>query len=258
MSVVVVLEWKFTPPDYFEETIEILRHDYAMTIADGKVEAKIESAIYDANPSIRQLLQGSLNDRFLGVQLLTHRPYELSSSTIIRVHPDGRRDISIELESACLVMSGGSVDFRITDKDGNIIADSKRDRIERKKSLADLVSAHRASDGLLAAMLRSYAESVRDPNNELVHLYEIRDALAVKFRGEKPARAALAITESQWSRLGQLSNSEPLRQGRHRGKTGEALRDASEGELIEARGIARAMIEAYLQYLEGCNRQGNP
>jgi len=154
-------------------------------------------------------------------------------------------------------MSGGSVDFRITDKDGNIIADSKRDRIERKKSLADLVSAHRASDGLLAAMLRSYAESVRDPNNELVHLYEIRDALAVKFRGEKPARAALAITESQWSRLGQLSNSEPLRQGRHRGKTGEALRDASEGELIEARGIARAMIEAYLQYLEDCNRQGN-
>jgi len=74
MSVVVVLEWKFTPSDYFEEAIEILRHDYAMTIADGKVEAKIESAIYDANPSIRQLLQGSLNDRFLGVQLLTHRP----------------------------------------------------------------------------------------------------------------------------------------------------------------------------------------
>ena len=258
MSVVVVLEWKFTPPDYFEEAIEILRNDYVMTIADGTVEAKIEAAIYDTNPSIRQVLQGSLNDRFLGVQLLAHRPYELSSSTIIRVRSDGRRDKSIELESGCLVMSGGSIDFRIADMDGNIIADSKRDRIERKKSLAELVSVHRASDGLLAAMLRSYSAGVRDPNNELVHLYEIRDALSVKFGGDNSARAAIAITASQWSRLGQLCNNDPLRQGRHRGKTGEALRDASEGELVEARGIVRAMIEAYLQYLEVCNRQGNP
>jgi len=104
-------------------------------------------------------------------------------------------------------------------------------------------------------MLRSYDASVRDPNNELVHLYEIRDALSAKFGGENSARTALAITSTQWSRLGQLCNQEPLRQGRHRGKTGEALRDANEGELAEARGIARAMIEAYLQHLDGCNRQ---
>lgn len=91
---------------------------------------------------------------------------------------------------------------------------------------------------------------MRDSNNELVHLYEIRDALSVKFGGETSARAALAITSSQWSRLGQLCNIEPLRQGRHRGKTSGALRDASEAELTEARGIARAMIEAYLQHLE--------
>lgn len=131
------------------------------------------------------------------------------------------------------------VDVRVKDKEGNIISDSKRDRIERKKSLAELVSAHRASDGLLAAMLRSYDAGVRDPNNELVHLYEIRDALSVKFGGESSVRAAFAITASQWSRLGQLCNYEPLRQGRHSGKTGEALRDASEGELVESRGIAR-------------------
>lgn len=258
MSAIVLLEWKFTPPDYFEEAIEILRHDYAMNIADGKVEAKIESSTFDSNPSIRQALHESLNDRFLGVQLLTHHPYKLSKSTLARVHPDGRRDISIELESTCIVASGGSVDFRVTDKDGNVISDSKRDRIERKKSLAELVSAHRASDGLLGAMLRSYDAGVRDPNNELVHLYEIRDALSVKFGDESSARAALAITTSQWSRLGQLCNSEPLCQGRHRGKTGEVLRDATEGELAEARGIARAMIEAYLQYIDTHNLQGSP
>lgn len=106
MSVIVLLEWKFTPPDYFEESIEILHRDYAMTIATGIVEVKIQSEIYDSDPSIRQELQDSLNGRFLGVQMLTHKPYELSKSTIARVHPSGRRDISIELESACIVISG--------------------------------------------------------------------------------------------------------------------------------------------------------
>ena len=107
-------------------------------------------------------------------------------------------------------------------------------------------------------MLRSYDAGVRDPTNELVHLYEIRDALSAKFGGESAARATLAITASQWSRLGQLCNNEPLCQGRHRGKTGEVLRDATEAELAEARGIARAMIEAYLQRIDTRNLQGNP
>jgi hypothetical protein len=257
MSAVVLLEWQFSPPDYFEEAIEVSCHTYSMTIADGKVEAKVEPAIYDANPSMPQLLQDSLNGRFLGVQLLTHRPYELSRSTITRVREDGRRDIFIELTSGIILTSVGSVDIRVTDKDVNIISDSKRDRIEKKKNLAELVATHLPSDVTLAALLRSHDAGVRNPNNELVHLYEIRDALSVKFGGKSGARAALAITTSQWNHLGQLCNDKLLSQGRHRGMTGEALRDASEGELVESRGIARAMIESYLQYLEDSNRQNN-
>jgi hypothetical protein len=250
MNALVVLEWRFSPRDYFEEAIQISRQDYTMTIADGQVQAKIDSAIYEANPDMRQGLHDALNDRFLGVQLLTHRAYELSPSAMTRVHPDGRRDIFIEAEPGRIVISGGTVDFQVTDKDGNVISDSKRDRIEKKKSLAELVTSHRATDALLASLLRSHGAAVRDPNNELVHLYEIREALSTKFAGENAARSALGISSSQWARLGQLCNNEPLRQGRHRGKTGGALRDATEGELTEARGIARAMIEAYLQHLQ--------
>jgi len=250
MNAVVVLEWKFSPRDYFEEAIRISRQDYTMTIADGQVQAKIDSAIYEANPDMRQGLHDALNDRFLGVQLLTHRAYELSPSAMTRVHPDGRRDIFIEAEPGRIVISGGTVDFQVTDKDGNIISDSKRDRIEKKKSLAELVTSHRATDALLASLLRSHGAAVRDPNNELVHLYEIREALSTKFAGENAARSALGISSSQWARMGQLCNNEPLWQGPHRGKTGGALRDATEGELTEARGIARTMIEAYLQHLE--------
>ncbi len=221
-----------------------------MTIADGQVQAKIDSVIFEADPKMQQRLHDSLNDRFLGVQLFTHRPYELSRSTKTRIHPDGRRDIFIEPEPARIKVSVGTVDIRITDKDGNVVADSKRDRIKKKKSLAELISSHRPTDSLLTSLLKSQAAAVRDPNNELVHLYEIRDALSAKFGGESSTRSALGISNTQWSRFGHLCNNEPLRQGRHRGKTGGVLRDATEAELTEARGIARAMIEAYLRYLE--------
>ena len=73
----MMLDWTFSPPDYFEEPIEISRQDYTMTIADGQVHAKIDSTIYEAKPEMRAELHDALNDRFLGVQLLTHRAYEL-------------------------------------------------------------------------------------------------------------------------------------------------------------------------------------
>lgn len=40
MSTHVALEWKFSPPNYFEEPIEIPCQDYTMIIADGQVRAR--------------------------------------------------------------------------------------------------------------------------------------------------------------------------------------------------------------------------
>jgi hypothetical protein len=250
MGAVIMLEWKFSPLDYFEESIELSRQDYTMTIVDGQVHAKIDSAIFEADPEIRQRLHDTLNDMFLGVQLLTHSAYELSRSTKIRVQPDGHRDIILEPEPMRIGVSFGTVDIQVTDKYGHVIVDSKRDRIKKMNRLMDLIGIHRPTDSLLASLLKSHASAVQDPDNELVHLYEIRDALVQKFGGQGPTRIRLGIASSQWSRFGQLCNNEPLLQGRHRGKSSGILRDATQAELTEARDIARAMIEAYLRYLE--------
>jgi len=48
--------------------ITISRDDYTMTIANVKVQVKIDSAVCEANPRMQQLLQKALNDGFLGVQ----------------------------------------------------------------------------------------------------------------------------------------------------------------------------------------------
>ena len=116
--------------------------------------------------------------------------------------------------------------------------------------LADLAEKYRDSDPTTASLLNSYKAAVNDPNNELVHLYEIRDTLSRKFGGKNAACQQINISATQFSRLGLLADKEPLRQGRHRGKNPGALRDATEAELTEARNIARQFVAAYLEYLE--------
>lgn len=249
MSPVYLFEWTFSPPDYFEEPFEVVRGDYRMTIGRGRVEAFVDCHTFDANPAIRDAIHKSLNDRFLGAQIISFRSYELSDPTRTRLHPDGRRDVFIELKGAVAFASGGTVDIHMTSSDGKVVYDSKRERIDGKKALSDLVATHKASDTTLGLMLRSHDAAVRDPQNELVHLYEIRDALSVQFGGKNAVIAVMGVSTSHWSRLGQLCNDEPLRQGRHRGKIGSALRDATEEELQEARGIARTMLQLYLGYL---------
>jgi hypothetical protein len=229
--------------------IEVRRNDYVMTIADGKAEARIDADIFDRDPGIRQALHDGLNDRFLAAQLLTHQRYTLSKSSTVRVDPDGKRNIFLELESIACGTSVGAPDLIMTDRDGNTVLDTRRDRIEKKKTVAELVQQHRATDPLLDSLLRSYQAAVKDPNNELVHLYEIRDALVTRFGSSDVVRTKLGIRDREWSRFGQLANDEPLRQGRHRGKNAVGLRDTTEGELQEARAIARKMIEAYIASL---------
>ena len=46
-SDIIVLEWTFSPADYFEILIPISRNDYEMIIDNGKVEAKIRPEVYE-------------------------------------------------------------------------------------------------------------------------------------------------------------------------------------------------------------------
>ena len=248
MSTQELFEWEYSPSDYFEEPFEVMRDDYTMTISPGKVAAWVASNTFAQNPEIRSEMHAFLNDRFLGVQLMVFRPYQLSDSRRTCVHQDGRRDVFIELKSVAAVAAGGTVDIRMTNADGTVY-DSKEERIAAKKRLAELVQLHRSSNPALAAMLTSFGNAIRDPQNELVYLYEVRDALAVELGGKSNAIATLGLTSAAWSRLGQLGNDEPLRQGRHRGKSGAALRDATQAELQEAREIARSMLRLYVNHL---------
>lgn len=244
----VLLEWTYSPRDFFESPIEIARADYTVDIASGSISARLPASAFDADQRIKQQLHDSLFDRMRGIQLLTRKPFQLSKPRLTRIEPDGRRHIFFELEGAVLTLSGGRVDITVTDASGKVVRDTKQERIEKKRELAELVAKYSSGEKVLNSMLKSYETSTSDANNELVHLYEIRESLSAAFGGESKARAKLGVSRANWSRLGQLCNDEPLRQGRHRGKNLDGLRDATEAELSEARNISRLLIEAYLQF----------
>lgn len=194
----------------------------------------------------------SLYNWFLGAQILNRKPFELSKPLMVRIHPNGRiyRNHYLNAEPGKYTITGGIVDFIITDPSGKVISDSRKERIEKMKRLAELVDKHRAQSPVLRSLLNSWKSSINRPDNELVYLYEIRDALSKKFGNENEARRILKISRRSWKRLGCLTSVEPLKQGRHPGKHVEALRDATEDELNKAHAIAQNLIEKYLDYLE--------
>jgi len=255
MKEIVVLEWIFTPPDYFEEPIHIDRDNYEMIIENGKVEARIEAQYYDSESDLRMKFHESLISRFLGAQILNRKLFELSKPSMSRIHPDGRKNQYIFPESIKATATVGTLDLIVTDPNGKVISDSRRERIERRRQLAELVEKHRTQSPVLGGLLNSWNSSIHEPDNELVYLYEIREALSKEFGGEKVARRVLNITKKSWKRFGRLANDAPLKQGRHRGKNVGALRDATEDELIKARTFIRKLIEKYLDYLDNTQKQ---
>ena len=250
MADIVLLEWEFSPPDYFEEEHTIEHDDCQLVIKEGKVEARIDPSVYDQNNKMRDSLYEFLDKRFSGVEIYSHKPYKLSEASEIKLYTDGRKDVVVYAKVSMIGTVSMTADVTISDKDGNIISDSKRDRIQKKKKFAQLVGDFSYDDPVANSLITSYKTSVSDPDNELIHLYEIRDALSKCFLGDKEAQKRLNLKKSDWSNLGRLANNEPLIQGRHRGKSTGELRSATDKELDDARNIAKKFIEAYLTYIK--------
>lgn len=245
----VLLEWTYSPANFLESPVEIKQIGYELKMDEGKVEARIDPSVYDAEPSLRQQLHGQVLAQLQAVQLTTLRTFELSSSSKTVVRADGSKHHFLEVKSIVAISSVSSPNLVVRDSSGRVTFDSKQERIVIQKQLAQQIKKH-DGDEVLEALLRSFYAALDDPNNELVHLYEVRETLKTKLGGDKKAKSILSITQRQYSRFGELCNELPLKQGRHRGKAYDELRDATAAELDEARKIAREMIEAYLDYLE--------
>lgn len=254
-----IFRWTFTPANYFEDNLDIIDRNDGISIENGKIQSIIigngevtsRIIINTAGANLHSMCSELLEivkAAFMAAQALNHEPFTLSDSSVSQLNADGRELGILLLATATLYLSSGRMDIVHKDADGNIIRDTRQDRISKRANVAKLATKH-SKDACVNSLLRSYSAAVNDPGNELVHLYEIRDALEKKFGSASKAIKEVPVCKIQWSRLGRLANDEPLRQGRHRGKKLGSLREATASEISEARKIARCMIEGYLRWL---------
>jgi hypothetical protein len=243
------IEWTYSPTDFFEETQRIREEHCELSIGDGKIIATIDCAYGDPRPTLQVQLEAELENWFLGAQLVTHKPFKLSRATICHHKPSGGRDIFVETDDLICPSMYFDADFKITDKDGNIIADSRKERDQHMRLLAELAAKHGAN-AVVKKVLGSFTAAMDDHEGLLVHLFEISEALQTEFGGEKEARRSLRI-EKEMNVLGKLANDKTINGSRHSGQSLLPLREATEAELNDAIAAAQKMIENYLKYWEG-------
>ena len=236
----------YKPADLFEAPYRQAGSDFDLSLDAGRAVATLSVAQDPVSPDVEERVRMLLESVCLVRQLQLHRQFSLEGPRIFQ-HEAGRKNISIRLGGAAVVMTAGHVDVLVTDLAGKVVRDSKAERVSRDVQELDSLASKLARSATLRSLLESYSRAVGDPDDELVHLYEIRDGLLRHYGNEQSARNALGINKTEWQRLGVLANVEPLDEGRHRGKHPAGRRPASTAELREARELVRRWIAAFAQ-----------
>jgi hypothetical protein len=244
MSERTELEWTYEPTNYFEVLYRYSAAEYGLLVDEGRVLATLTTPTVPVSDHLEQAVKGMIDSIFLVRQLQIHRPYTLQGPRTYQ-HSAGRKNVSIRLVGVAAVFIAGQADIIVQNAAGEVVCDSRSERIEGHKALLDSVAPKVVRSPLLRSLLESYSRSIADPDNELVHLYEVRDSLCSHFGDEKLARKALGIAKTEWQRLGDLANVQPLAQGRHRGKHPGGRRTATTAELEDARTLVRGWILSF-------------
>ncbi len=240
-----VVEYGYSPADYFEAPVLWSSPEYRLRLEDGLARATLGAPADPVEAATSNAVRAQVQAHLSARQLRTHRPFKIDGPRIEQHRADGRRDVTVALSGAIVVVAGGSVDFVLQDASGRVVRDSKAERIAEEQAFMCLIANAGERHPLVAQLLGSYNTAVANPETELVHLYEIRDALQKYFKGAQKARKRLGITKRDWKRLGALADTEALEEGRHRGQHLSGCRPATPAERQEARGIARRLIEAF-------------
>ena len=240
------LQWTYTPTDFFEVPYRRETDDYALVADGGIVRVTLRKPCDPIDAELQSRITKEVEGLFRLRQLQVQHPLQLKRGNVYHSRSDGTKSILTGCDNALSFRT--RLDTVHQHASGEVAHDSRAERIEENTKFIESLIPKLAGSETLNALLESYNEAVSDPKNELVHLYEIRDALSTHHGGDAEARQKLQIAEGEWKRLGYLANKAPLKEGRHRGEHSE-LRHATPAELNEARKIARSLIEAFANQL---------
>ena len=96
--VTIQLEWTYTPKNYIEERICLVRDQYELSISEGIAIAKIEPAMFSQNETIKEEITALIESKFHAIQIISHSNYTLSSPFRTDLTDDGKTNVFIEVK----------------------------------------------------------------------------------------------------------------------------------------------------------------
>lgn len=245
MSSKATLEWSYSPAGLIDGLLEFEKFGGSVVAAGGRVTADFDEQVYRADATLADKLLVAIQARLAPAQRRLQQAVEFSHPPTLTVaHSDGKREIFLECSAS--VSISDHLEIQII-RNGVVIEDSEQERIERESRQALLLESH-SDDLILARILASHRNSLRDPDNEFVHLYEIWDALESKFLKRHQVADALKIEFSKFGQFQAVCNR-PTSASRHRGTADGALRQPSPAEYELARSIAWELVMGYAEWL---------
>jgi len=257
----VILQWDYSPKDFLKEEDVTYKGGIDLEIGDGKMRATIEIETFEKSEDIQNELTQFIENRMYAVLLEKNVSFELGKPSRTDLSEDGILT-SYAGKITLTQTTSSSMDVRVI-RDGRIVADTKQEREDKQKWRIKAIETHRLTNDALDLMLHSYAMALKHSKYELVHLYEVRDALARKFNDKKRkthACTTLGIDKDNWDKFGSIANCCHIRHSRHVGKSVssprdsassiKSLRDAKPCELSFVRRFVLRCIDNYLTYLD--------
>lgn len=236
-------DFHYEPADFFEAPVALALKHGNLSAENGKALYVLSIPVDPLPEGLREEVRGEVERVFKLRQMLVRRPFEVQGPNLTQ-YSQGGGGRTIYVGTAETLCMAGTVDVVVKNAAGIVTHDSRAERIAAHNAFITSLLP-KLGDGVLLAMVNSFCKATEDLDNELVHLFEVRDAAESLFGGPMAARAALTVPRRDWDDLGRIACDEPLRQGRHRGIHATRLRDATPEELERARSVARKIIEAY-------------
>ena len=240
------LEWKYEPSDFFEAPYQCASADFSLVMSEGRALVTLSVPVDPVPEELEKRVKLAVDGVLLVRQVQVHRRYTLVGPNTYQYSAAGK-SIAVRPDTAHLLITAGHVDFVMTDPSGKIVRDTRAERIAEHTAFIDSLAPKVPKSFLLRSLLEMYSRAVSDPKKELVHLYDVRDALSKYYGKKELAIKALHIIEGEWNRFGKLANDEPIRQGRHAGKHHQNLRNATEVELADARNLVKKWITSFAE-----------
>ena len=138
----IELEWSYTPINFLESDQELNFNGTKIQFSKGKVVIFTDKNTLQKNLFFVTNAENTVKNYLNGVSIQHHSAYKLSRKNTKYFNEDGSvsKSITVQTITHKLTLSS-NIEFKITDNDGNIIRDSKQERIQKEKRFASLISS---------------------------------------------------------------------------------------------------------------------